>query len=59
VRAVPSELTTGCSDQQNKSALKDTMGLKIPEGRPGIDKEIACTVLFLAVNLLFCFPVKR
>ncbi|PLW20225.1 hypothetical protein PCANC_05665 [Puccinia coronata f. sp. avenae] len=44
----PSELTTGCSDQQNKSALKDTMGLKIPEGRPGIDKEIACTVLFLA-----------
>ncbi|KAA1065622.1 hypothetical protein PGT21_005130 [Puccinia graminis f. sp. tritici] len=44
----PSELTAGDSDSKNRSELKDTMGLKIPEGRAGIDKEIACTVLYLA-----------
>lgn len=44
----PSELTAGGSDVHNKSVLKDTMGLDIPEGRAGIDKEIAAAVLYLA-----------
>ncbi|KAH9452220.1 hypothetical protein H4Q26_002530 [Puccinia striiformis f. sp. tritici PST-130] len=44
----PSELTAGDSNSKNQSQLDDTMGLNIPKGRPGIDKEIASTVLYLA-----------
>lgn len=44
----PSELTAGKSDDKNQSSLNDNMGLNIPVGRPGVDKEIASLVLYLA-----------
>lgn len=49
---VPSELTAGGSDEKNISDLKDTMGIEIPLGRAGTDKEMASAVLFLAVESL-------
>ncbi|KAG0149484.1 hypothetical protein CROQUDRAFT_653562 [Cronartium quercuum f. sp. fusiforme G11] len=44
----PSELTAGNSDDKNLSELKDTMGIEVPLGRAGNDKEMASAVLFLA-----------
>jgi len=42
----PSEMTTGGSDEDNKSVIESSMGN--PAGRPGKDSDMAATVLFLA-----------
>ncbi|KAF2846218.1 NAD(P)-binding protein [Plenodomus tracheiphilus IPT5] len=42
----PSEMTTGTSDENNKSEIKSEMSN--PAGRPGKDTDMAATVLFLA-----------
>jgi len=42
----PSEMTTGTSDEYNKSVFKGEMSN--PAGRPGKDTDMAATVLFLA-----------
>ncbi|KAH9875794.1 hypothetical protein IAQ61_003258 [Plenodomus lingam] len=42
----PSEMTTGSSDEDNKSVIKSEMSN--PAGRPGKDTDMAATVLFLA-----------
>jgi hypothetical protein len=39
-------MTTGSSDEDNKSVIKS--GMKNPAGRPGKDTDMAATVLFLA-----------
>ncbi|KAF2832683.1 NAD(P)-binding protein [Ophiobolus disseminans] len=41
----PSEMTTGSSDEDNKSVIKSKMSN--PAGRPGKDTDMAATVLFL------------
>jgi hypothetical protein len=51
-------MTTGTSDEDNKSVIKS--GMKNPAGRPGKDTDMAATVLFLAgpggVFCKFCDP---
>ncbi|KAF1917772.1 hypothetical protein BDU57DRAFT_445132 [Ampelomyces quisqualis] len=42
----PSEMTTGSSDEDNKSVIDSKMSN--PAGRPGKDTDMAATVLFLA-----------
>jgi len=42
----PSEMTTGSSDEDNKSVIKSEMSN--PAGRPGKDTDMAATVLLLA-----------
>ncbi|MBW0469070.1 hypothetical protein O181_008785 [Austropuccinia psidii MF-1] len=44
----PSELTSGESDEKNLSSLQNTLGIEVPAGRPGRDKEMAAAILFLA-----------
>ena len=39
-------MTTGTSDEDNKSVIKS--GMSNPAGRPGKDTDMAATVLFLA-----------
>jgi hypothetical protein len=39
-------MTTGSSDEDNKSVIKS--GMSNPAGRPGKDTDMAATVLFLA-----------
>lgn len=41
-----SQMTTGLSDEDNKSVIKSEMSN--PAGRPGKDTDMAATVLFLA-----------
>lgn len=42
----PSEMTTGSSDEDNKSRIES--GMSNPAGRPGADTDMAATVLMLA-----------
>ncbi|RAR01484.1 short chain dehydrogenase/reductase [Stemphylium lycopersici] len=42
----PSEMTTGTSDEDNKSRIE--FGMSNPAGRPGADTDMAATVLMLA-----------
>lgn len=42
----PSEMTTGTSDEDNKSRIES--GMSNPAGRPGADTDMAATVLMLA-----------
>jgi NAD(P)-dependent dehydrogenase (short-subunit alcohol dehydrogenase family) len=42
----PSEMTTGSSDEDNKSVIEG--GMSNPAGRPGKDTDMAATVLLLA-----------
>jgi NAD(P)-dependent dehydrogenase (short-subunit alcohol dehydrogenase family) len=47
----PSELTTGGSDDNQKSQLdKEPFEGKIPAGRPAKEEDIASTILFCAAN---------
>ncbi|KAJ5894137.1 hypothetical protein N7495_005828 [Penicillium taxi] len=47
----PSEMTTGESDEKQKSAIpKEKYEQKVPAGRPGMEEDMASTVLFAATN---------
>ena len=42
----PSEMTTGTSDEDNKSVIEG--GMSNPAGRPGKDSDMAASILMLA-----------